>query len=114
MYEKRTKEIFTINLQKNPHNFQPIIGTKDLRNLDHLTQAWERYGIDGKEKEIGIGKDRVKLLDKDEVNCWYCLFGVFLFIICTSMSSFFILIPQHNVIKMPKFWYESLFVHVFG
>ena len=106
------ENIFTINDPNIPRNQKPILPTRDPSNLNVSFQAWEEHGNNEVEKETG--KENIKVLDSDAVSGWYLLIGVFVLIMSTAVSCFYILIPQHNVIEMPEFWYESLFVQIFG
>ena len=112
MNAQEYENIFTISDPNSPYNQKPIIPTRDSRKFNVLIQAWERHGNNKTEKETG--KEKVKVLDSDKVSSWYFLVGFFVLIMCTAVSCFYILIPQHNVIEMPVFWYESLFVQIFG
>ena len=106
------ENIFTINDPSSTCNQKPIIPIRDPSKLNVSIPAWEIHGND--KKEIETGKENVKVLYSDKVSGWYFLVGVFVLIMCTAVSCFYILIPQHNVIEMPEFWYESLFVQIFG
>ena len=114
MKKVANEEIFTIDAATPIPGPKPTIRIVDLTKLNTLTHAWEKYTSNDKEDSIFPGNKKVRILDQDDVSCWNGLYGVFVLIVCIVMSSFYILIPQHNVIESPEFWYESLFVNVFG
>ena len=49
-----------------------------------------------------------------ERNYWYGVYGVIVLFACILSSLIVILIPQHNVIKQPEYWYELMFIFLFG
>ena len=112
MHEEKNEKIFTIHVPNSRNSLQPSIKIVDLSKLNTLNQAWEKYA--NNKKETILGKTEVKVMEEDEVSICYIFYGAFILIACIVMSSFFILIPQHNVIEHPKFWYESLFINIFG
>ena len=112
MHEEKNEKIFTIHVPNSRNSLQPSIKIVDLSKLNTLNQAWEKYA--NNKKETILGKTEVKVMEEDEVSICYIFYGAFILIACIVMSSFFILIPQHNVIEQPEFWYESLFINIFG
>ena len=48
----------------------------------------------------------------DNVSYWNCLYLFASLAICTIYACILLIIPQHDVIKEPKYWYELIFIYV--
>ena len=50
----------------------------------------------------------------DEKSYWKSFYGIIVLIACVCSSLIVTLIPQHNVIEEPKYWYELILISIFG
>ena len=67
------------------------------------------WSVQPKKQSTTIDKD-IEDNSPDNNSYWNSLYGMLILITCTLYSTFLTLIPRHNSILYPDYWYETLFL----
>ena len=106
----------------NIFTIQPVIPTDNAALKDNVitVEEWSETPQEcnapdvQKNIETRNATKNQDCLNIEKVNYWNGLYGVVVVIACILSSFIVILIPQHNVIELPEYWYEGMFIGIFG
>ena len=105
--------IFTIKPETYPKVLIPNIKVVNVNHCNTVTPGYTDNVAKDKERNGNL-KDEQRELTDDKVSYWNGCYGIVMLLSCLISSSVFTIIPQHDVIKYPEYWYESIFTNIFG
>jgi hypothetical protein len=104
----------------NIYTNKALPASKNVRFKGEITKVSQHFSTlseskhknDVHEKKVGKHSKWKKYFI--DCNYWYGIYVLLVIAVTVLSSCFLTVMPQHNVIKQPEYWYELILVYVFG